>query len=157
MADENISLQVTDKPKKRKVFGRKSNKNQHQKLSGHVTGRDCHCARHQCYTNVTKTERSRIIAHFNSLESKTEQDAVLSNLIDILPVKQRRSRKDDCNQGFHDFSYQYNGYLMQDDTYTRVSVCCKAFCAIFGITRNRVRTVRAAIAMTGKEKHIYTF
>ena len=149
MADENISLQVTDKPKKRKVFGRKSNKNQHQKLSGHVTGRDCHCARHQCYTNVTKTERSRIIAHFNSLESKTEQDAVLSNLIDILPVKKRRSRKKDDDCLAHGFSYQYYINVLDSGKYARVPVCIRAFCSVFGITASRVRAVRESIAATG--------
>ena len=59
----------------------------------------------QMFLKTTELERTHIIAQFNSMRSKDEQDSFLVGLIEILPVKQRRSRKDVGGQYYHDFSY----------------------------------------------------
>ena len=136
--------------KKEQIHGRKSEERKRLKLSGHKSGSNCNCSRLKCFEKVAESERSRIIAHFNGLRSKAEQDSVLSNLIDILPVKRRRSRKKDNNGLLHDFSYQYYVNTLDDGKYSRINVCIDAFCSIFGSTRGRVRFVRESIATSGR-------
>ena len=96
-----------------------------------------------------ESERERIIAQFNAIESKKEQDTLLSGLIAILPVKQRRSRKPEGEETCHDFSYQYFVNTSNEGKCTRIFVCVEAFCSIFGTTRDRIRSIRKALATTG--------
>ena len=83
------------------------------------------------------------------MQSKQEQDFFLSGLIELLPVKQRRIRKKGSNPEFHDFSYQYFVNIPKEDGCKKEFVCVQAFCAIFGITRSRIRTIRKSIAVKG--------
>ena len=151
MAEENTFITETKNPKKRRVLGSISDANKKRRLSTHETGPNCMCTRLQCFENVSENERNRIIAHFNELSSKAEQDAYLSKYIEVLPVQQPRSRKKDTeNEQHHNFSYQYFVPTLQPDEFTKVSVCVKAFCSIHGITVKRVRYIRESIARIGK-------
>ena len=96
-----------------------------------------------------ESERERIIAQFNAIESKKEQDTLLSGLIAILPVKQRRSRKPEGEEACHDFSYQYFVNTSNEGKCTRIFVYMEAFCSIFGTTRDRIRSIRKALATKG--------
>ena len=74
-----------------------------------------------------KCERERIIAPFNAIESKKEQDTLLSGLIAILPVKQRRSRKPEGEEACHDFSYQYFVNTSNEGKCTRILFVLRPF------------------------------
>ena len=73
MEDENISIDVTDKPKKRAIKGRNRDSFKKAKLIGHTTGPNCACKRFGCFKVVRHDEKLRIIAHFNAFQSKDEQ------------------------------------------------------------------------------------
>ena len=66
MEDENISIDVTDKPKKRAIKGRNRDSLKKAKLIGHTTGPDCACKRFECFKVVSDDEKLRIIANFNA-------------------------------------------------------------------------------------------
>ena len=149
MEDENLRLEVTDKPRKRPKIGRKREQVKKAKLTAHKTGENCKCTRFKCFESVSENERSRIIAHFNSLPTKNEQDCFLGGLVKILPVKRRRSRKTSEPSFEHDFSCEYSIIIERDGNFMKVPVCLNAFCAIFGISKGRIRRVRENISNTG--------
>ena len=151
MADENTPVDVATKPKKRPITGRQSEKKKQKRLSGHVTGANCNCSRLKCFEKVGENDRTYIITQFNGMQSKQEQDFFLSGLVEILPVKQRRSRNKNSNPDFHDFSYQYFVNIPKEDGIKKEYVCVQAFCAFFGITRSRIRNIRKSIAVKGKD------
>lgn len=149
MEDEHVLIDVTNNPRKRPVKGRKRERIKKAKLAGHETGEDCKCMRFKCFENVNLSQRTRIIAHFNNLSTKDEQDSLLSGFIDVMPVKRRRSRKNEDPQSQHDFSCQYFVNIDRDGSFARIPVCIKAFCSLFGISKGRVRRIREAMARTG--------
>ena len=150
MDDENIKIDVTEKPKKRPFKGRNRDELKKARLNGHVTGDNCFCKRFKCFEMVDEHEQARIIAHFNALSSKDEQDSLLSGLIEVLPVKRRRSRKTDEPSFLHDYSCQYSMRIEKDGAFVKIPVCVKGFCSIFGITKELVRRIRNSISETGK-------
>ena len=149
MEHEQLNIELTDKPKKRAVKGRKRDQNKQTRLSGHVTGPDCACKRFECFKIVSADERARIIAHFNSLVSKDEQDSLLSGLIEILPVKRRRSRKETEPSFYHEYSCQYFVKVEKEENFVKMPVCIKAFCSLFGITKERLRRIRNSLSSNG--------
>ena len=147
MADRNEGAVETDKPKKRKVEGRKREKLRDERISSHQTGPDCQCSRFECFTNTTEADRRRIIDNFNSLESKNCQDQLLASLIKVCDVARRRSRKEDWTEAnWHNKSFRY--YIRNSEA-AEIEVCIKGFCSLFGITENRVRRIREYLRDTG--------
>jgi hypothetical protein len=71
---------ATDKPKKRKIKGRKREIKKLERLRSHRTGDDCRCQR-KCFESVTEEERETLFTQFNTFKSKDEQDSHLARLI----------------------------------------------------------------------------
>ena len=92
MADNDRKPKLTDNPKKT-ILGRKWEKAKVQKLSSHVIGLPCNCKRLRCFEVTTDIERNALIAHFNSLKRKDQQDSMIASLISIKTIKQRRPRQ----------------------------------------------------------------
>ena len=93
MSENSENPTVTDKPRKRPILGRKQEIAKKLRLKSHETGKNCNCKLHKCFKKTSEEERSDIVAHFNSLPSKDEQDSFLASRIQIVDVKRRRSRK----------------------------------------------------------------
>lgn len=145
---------LTDKPRKRKVAGSAKDKAKQQRVSSHVTGEDSMCTRFKCFEMVTPMERQKLIADFNvKYCSKDQQDAYLSTLIKMFPVKRRRPRGGtlETNENPHNHSNRYC-VKTRNDEHSDVQekmVCHKAFLSLFGITAQRVETIRKALVKTG--------
>ena len=149
--EDHVSVEITQNPRKRPVKGSSFTAKRIKRLSTHKTGSDCKCSRFKCFEIVPDEEKNRIIARFNEIPSKSAQDAFLASLIDVLPVKQRRSRKDkENNPEAHDHSYTYHVNIVNGNEFIRTQVCIKGFCSIFGISTGRIRHVRQVLASTGE-------
>ena len=151
MYDKNQNPQIGSKPRKRPIIGDKKTLEKQKRLSNHQTGPNCHCSRFHCYENVSAEERDGIIAHFNSLGSKDEQDCLLSSYITITPVQRRKANKDREQAHPHDFSYRYSVSVSRSGTPVNVPVCHKAFLSLFGVTRKRIELIRDSVVKTGKK------
>lgn len=139
-------LQINQKSQ---IVGRKSDISRGKKLKSHVSGSDCNCMKLKCFETISEADRRSLIEHFNCLKNKDEQDAILASLIEVHPVKRRRTRKEDPNEAaFHKNSYKY--YVRQASS-KYVEVCIKAFCSIFGVTDNRLRRIKHHLSETGKK------
>ena len=151
MADNKRPM-TTDTPKKRKVTGRQREKAKKLRVSNHVTGENCNCARFRCFEAISPDERQSIIEDFNTLyDSKNGQDAYLATLISVGEIHRRRSRKnDDERHKPKSMSLSYVVKLQREGSCQSVNVCAKAFCSIFGITKHRVETIRKAMFSTGE-------
>lgn len=149
MAETFEAPTLTDKPKKRQKHESKFETAKKQRLSSHVIGNSCNCKHYKCFDVTTEQDRSRIIAHFNNLRTKNEQDSYLCGLINVLPVKRRRSRGNPEEAEFHKHSYKYFVSVLKDGETTRIPVCSKAFISIFGIKKARVDRLKTALADTG--------
>ena len=151
MSENSENPTVTDKPRKRPILGRKQEIAKKLRLKSHETGKNCNCKLHKCFEKTSFDERSAIVAHFNSLPSKDEQDSFLASRIQIVNVKRRRSRKGNkVDAQYHDYTPRYFVYIERDGTTQTVYVCAKAFVAFFGVTKARVERIRVALAHTGK-------
>ena len=106
MADNDRKPELTDNPKKT-ILGRKWEKTNVQKLSSHVIGLPCNCKRLRCFEVTTDIERNALIAHFNSLKSKDQQDSMIASLISIKTIKQRRPHQSEEAAKLHNHAYEY--------------------------------------------------
>ncbi|GFO32007.1 vitamin B12-dependent ribonucleotide reductase [Plakobranchus ocellatus] len=149
MADGEERPQLTDRPKKRKINDRASDLLKQERLSSHTTGGSCNCTRFQCFEVTTAPERENLIAKFNSLSSKDDQDSFLASLISITSVRRRRPREDSQNNIPNNNSYTYVAPIVRGDNCVKIQVCFKAFQSLFGITHRRIATVKTALSETG--------
>lgn len=149
MADEARGPVVTETPKKRKINGRKKDEQKKIRLSSHVTGEDCRCARFRCFEVVSEVERGQLIRDFNAYVSKDAQDAYLSTLVRKSDVKQRRPREGRNYAKPKSMSVSYCVRVVRQGLAQEISVCAKAFQAFFGISKNRVETIRNALSSSG--------
>ncbi|GFN85748.1 hypothetical protein PoB_001225400 [Plakobranchus ocellatus] len=150
MADENDAPVLTDRPKKRKSVGRQRDIAKKARVSNHVLGEDCNCSRFQCFQATTDEERQALINVFNALESKDSQNSFLSTLIKVESVARRRPRHElEDRAKPKDRSYAYIVKVQREGGAKSVPVCLKGFCAMFGITHRRVRTIQTALKETG--------
>ena len=147
MADE--FPQVTDKPKKRPQIGRKRELDKQERLTSHKAGENCGCKRLKCFESTTEEERSTLLAKFNQLASKNEQDSFLSTLICVTNVKRRRPRVDEADAALHNYSYKYLVKVNRAGMACEINICVKALLSIFGIGISRVERIRQSIADTG--------
>ena len=155
MADQTAGPLATDKPKKkkkRKVNGRKREIEKKARVSSHETGPDCQCTRLKCFQNINEQERRVLIDDFNShYKTKDAQDAYLASLMEVELVQRRRPR--DNVGGLEkpkSMSMVFAVKVKRGQTCRKVTVCVKAFCSIFGITKNRLDTIRKSLSTTGK-------
>lgn len=120
------------------------------RLSSHVIGESCDCTRYECFHETTEGQRFVLIQTLNNMKSKDEQDAFLSEMIEVTNVQRRRSRKPEGEEHFKDYSYSYYVYVFESGgRILKKPVCHKAFLSIFGITNRRVQTIKACLAYTG--------
>lgn len=84
---------VTETPRKRKINGRKKDAAKIKRIKIHTTGEDCKCSRLKCFERIDEAARQSLIEGFNAYSSKDSQDAYLSTMVVVLPVKQRRCRR----------------------------------------------------------------
>ena len=150
MADNDRQPKLTDNPKKRPKLGRKSEKAKVQRLSSHVIGLPCNCKRLRCFEVTTDVERNALIAHFNSLKSKDQQDSMIASLISIETIKQRRPRQSEEAAKLHNHAYGYCIKVERDGAAVTVPVCFPALLSVFGITKSRVERIRTSLSKTGK-------
>ena len=152
MADQTVGPLVTDKPKKRKVIGRKKEIEKKARVSSHETGPDCQCTRLKCFQNVNEQERRVLIDDFNShYQTKDAQDAYLASLMEVKQVQRRRPRNNvEGLEKPKSMSMVFALKVKRGETCSKVTVCVKAFCSIFGITKNRLETIRKSLSTTGK-------
>ena len=52
----------------------------------------------QCFSRTSNQERIHLCSHFNGIENIELQDAYLTKLIDVSPVKQRRGKQTPAEQ-----------------------------------------------------------
>ncbi|XP_050294274.1 uncharacterized protein LOC126734619 [Anthonomus grandis grandis] len=116
-----------------------------------VTGPDCRCARLKCFEKITEDKTNTTLTKFNMLKSKDAQDSHLAGLISFSPPRQRRSRRrhQDVPQdnGIQEVEDAVDEPLLQKhqhlasykykirDGVNEVLVCAKAFCSIYGISK----------------------
>lgn len=93
-----------------------------------VTGPDCLCNK-RCLLNVSDEVKINLLSAFNSIGDKCKQDTYLGGLIRI---KRHRSR--DCSRPSNTCSMQYEVRFDRNV----LSVCKKAFCSIFGVSKTAV-------------------
>lgn len=117
--------------------------------SSYETGEDCHCKRYQCFLNVSENERNTLIRDFNALGDRNSQNAYLSGLISVNPVKQRRPRQDEENANLNNFSYEYKVRVNRNDSLAEIPVCFRGFLSLFGVTPRRLQTMKSSLASTG--------
>lgn len=153
--DTSEYLDLTDKPRKRKKSGSQQEKAKKQRVSSHETGENCLCKRLKCFEKVTAAERSILIKDFNEkYTTKNQQDAYLSSLITVCNIKRRRPRGDDGSAAAnrHNHTYLYCVKTKNEEDLdapvTKKMVCHKAFISFFGITKQRVETIRKSLVET---------
>ena len=81
LADNDRKPKLTDNQKKVKILGRKWEKAKVQTLLSQVIGLPCNCKRLPCFEVTTDIEQNALIAHFNSLKSKDQQDSMIRTSI----------------------------------------------------------------------------
>ena len=148
MADSE-SPEVTNNPKKRPKLGRKREIEKQKRLKSHEVGDSCDCKRLKCFENTSEHERSSLLARFNGLNSKNEQDSFLGSLIRVTSVKRRRPRSSEEKAALHNYSYQYLLKLNREGIACEIQICVKALVSIFGVGISRVERIRNNIATTG--------
>ena len=140
---------VTNKPKKRKINGKARDDLKKRRLSSHEIGENCYCQRFKCFEVTTEAERQELIARFNDLGSKDEQDAFLSTLVTVKPIERRRQREDCANHIPNDNSYSYFVPIQRGERSSQVPVCFRGFLSCFGITKRRMETIKNSLKNTG--------
>lgn len=105
-------------------------------------GSDCCCKRHKCFEVISPEERIIIIKIFNNLGEYNRQNEYLGRLITILPVVQRRSRKNPNEAIFNDSSYSYRLRIYVNGVLQDITVYYKAFLSIHGISNCRCLTLK---------------
>ena len=88
---------VTNKTKKREIYDKARDDLKKRRLSSHEIGDNCYCQRFKCFQVTIEAERQELIARFNDLGRKDEQDAFLSTLVTVKPIERRRQRGDCAN------------------------------------------------------------
>lgn len=96
-----------------------------------VIGPDCLCNK-RCFLNVSDEVKINLLSAFNSIGDKCKQDTYLGGLIRINPIQRHRSR--DGSRPNITCSMQYE--VRFDGNV--ISVCKKAFCSIFGVSKTAV-------------------
>ncbi|KAL4153679.1 hypothetical protein QTP88_001512 [Uroleucon formosanum] len=135
-------------PRKKKITGRLSDVGKKINLSSHEAGKDCKCFHFKCFEIINKTDRAKLLRYFNELKSHDEQNNYLAGLITILPVQNRRPRLGE-GAAKRDSSFAYR-VRIHDDVVNKpdVPVCAKAFCALHGITKNKLTYLQKGMKMT---------
>lgn len=151
MADHEEAPVVTDKPRKRKIKGRRKEKDKKLRLSSHITGPDCECTKLKCFEIVNEQNRARLITSFNALPTKDAQDSYLAGLITVAEIQRRRPRSDQPKSNNNN-SYNYRVFVPGGDDSVNcfAYICFKAFLSIFGIKKGRLESIKKSLSTTGE-------
>ena len=150
MADVNTHPEVTKKTKKRPTNGRKIENAKKMKLSSHLMGEACNCARLKCFENISLQARQTILYRFNGLGTKDEQNAMIAAAIIPKTVKQRRPRKEENEADLHSYAYQYHLLIPDGDLCSKMQICFKAILSIFGVTKSRLERIQKTLTSSGE-------
>lgn len=112
------------------------------RATSNEVGSDCRCKRHKCFDVISSKKRNRIIKDFNNLGEYNRQNAYLGGFITILPIVQRRSRKDPNEAKFNDSSYSYRVRSYVNGALQDIAICYKAFLSVDGISNRRCQTLK---------------
>lgn len=137
-----LRLKVKKRKLKLSKWERNMSKENKAKGIGHISLRkkvvpprltepDCLC-RKKCFVNVLDEDRISLISIFNNIGDKSKQDTFLGGLIHLKPVSRQRSRNG--SRPNKTCSVQYEVRIGIND----ISVCKKAFCSIFGVSKTAV-------------------
>nr|CAD7265023.1 unnamed protein product [Timema shepardi] len=151
-SDENTRAGSESSTKKRKGVGRIKDATKKLRDSTYETGEDCNCKRFECFKKVSIEERKSLIKIFNDIgrdKGRDSQNCYLAGLISLHSVKRRRPRKNE-EARFNDFSYSYKVRVIRENKAIEIPVCFKAFISFFGLTHNRVQTIKRSLGETGK-------
>lgn len=150
--------------KKRPKFGRMSEVIKKVKLRSHEIVPACNCVRFKCFEVLSEEQKRMIIKNFNELDSHDYQNSYLCGLITVVPVQQRRSRKNNNGETqFHDAAYSYRVRIQFDGSVQDFPVCAKAFMALHGIGRGKLEFLQKSLKLIGvspkdkrgKKSHIH--
>lgn len=119
------------------------------KVQSHEIGRECSCKRLRCFEKIPIEAKHTIIQKFNLLSSTDEQNSYLCGLISIVPVKQRRPRKQEEDSSLRDVAAYYRLRYVLDNRLVEEEVCRNEFIAIHGITKRRIHYLLSALKETG--------
>lgn len=133
-----------------KKIGRLSDVGKKNNLSSHEAGKNCKCSHLKCYEIINETDRAKLLRYFNELKSHDEQNNYFAGLITILPIQNRIPRLGE-GAAKRDSSFAYR-VRIHDDIVNKpdVPVCAKAFCALHGITKNKLTYLQKGLKMTGQ-------
>lgn len=101
----------------------------------------------KCFERISEYECSDIFIEFRSINDKNQQDTFLQALIEKTDVKRNRTKRlVDANIKPRAWNFRYALLIPEGN---KIRVCNKAFCSIFGVSRNRVRRL-ASLLLSGK-------
>lgn len=104
------------------------------------------CKRLKCFENISPDARKELLAQFNLMASKDEQDSHLTGLISFGNVGRKRPRNPPESRKDHAVVYHYKIRWAGKD----VPVCLKAFLAIHGVTIARIHRLQNSLLYCGK-------
>lgn len=130
--------------KKKPSHGRMREVMSKLRLQSHETGPPCKC-KQQCFLKVGE-KKSQIITRMNSMKSNDEINCYLAGLIVVLPVAQRRPRKDPLEAAHREATFSYCvKYIKDDGKAVEINVCKQAFCSLHGIGRGKLEHLLKAL------------
>lgn len=144
-----MSVSRETSTKKRKSFGRMTDVAKKLRLSSHEVGEDCKCVRLKCFINTSEAERKFLIKQFNEIDSHNAQNAYLCSLMNMHVIKRRRPRANEVDAKFHERSFSYHIKIKRESGIVAVSVCAKAFRAIYGISKKKLEYIQRSLKDTG--------
>lgn len=150
--DSEVGTNVQSNTKKRKKTGRMNEVMKKLRATTHETGRDCNCSRYKCFEVVSLEQWKRIIKNFNNLGDYNAQNQYLGGLVSVVPLQQRRNRKDYDQASFHISSNCFRVRAKIDGTLQDVRVCYKAFLSLHSIENSRIQTVKKDLTDFGEAR-----
>ncbi|GFN96342.1 vitamin B12-dependent ribonucleotide reductase [Plakobranchus ocellatus] len=102
------------------------------------------CTRLRCFETTSLAERQSFLDRFNALPSKNEQDAMLASVVNVMTIKQRRTRREEDAASLHSNSYRY--FLTINGE--RKHICFKVCLSTFDITKSRLERIQRSLTTT---------
>lgn len=146
------SVSSSSKTKKRKNYGRVADANKKLRAMSHELGESCGCTRLKCFVNITLDERKFLLKEFNLLGDNNKQSSYLSGLVEVKSVARHRPRKKSCDgveAKCNNYSYKYKVRLVREGKLVEIPVCFKALQSIFGISNQKMITIKKSLTSTG--------
>ena len=133
--------EITKKPRKRQVNGKKRDSKKKMKLSSRIMGESSNCIRLKCFEVISLQDRQTILDKFNQMSCKDQQYALLASIITPMEVRQRRPRKRRKENDLQCYSSQYQLLIVRHFV-VKTQICYKAFLSIFNISKSRLERIQ---------------